>query len=190
MHRDGEDGLDVSQHCIETLRIRAEVHFCQYDGSADILDRNTKNINKWKAIYFSEYAEQLLADIMAVMLPPPGGMIENCNMTWLSIFTFLSRHFDGFSVAECPFPFPCGVHFVLYAAVDNPKLYLRQNNSRERGIENITALHWGIDAITTLMFLLIKMLQSQKKKVIYKPTSFFTVKPIDTDTNGNLHKRN
>lgn len=45
MHRDGEDGLDVGQHCFEMLRILPEAHFCQYQRLAYILDENTTKIS-------------------------------------------------------------------------------------------------------------------------------------------------
>lgn len=38
MHRNGEDGLDVCQHCFELLWILLEAHFCQYQRLANILD--------------------------------------------------------------------------------------------------------------------------------------------------------
>lgn len=57
---------------------------------------------------------------------PPSGLICICNTSHVSYgITFLPGHFDGVSVAKRPFPFPCRVHFILDAAVDNPKLYLR-----------------------------------------------------------------
>lgn len=46
VYRDGEDGLDVGQHCFELLRILFESHFCQYKGLANILDRNTTQRKK------------------------------------------------------------------------------------------------------------------------------------------------
>lgn len=42
MYGDGEDGLDVGQHCFELLRIRLEAHFCQYQRLANILDEKHK----------------------------------------------------------------------------------------------------------------------------------------------------
>lgn len=47
---------------------------------------------------------------------------ETCS----DVRTFLSGHLDGFPVAEGSFAFPRCVHFVFDAAVDDPKLYLRQ----------------------------------------------------------------
>lgn len=41
MYRDGEDGLDVGQHCFELLRILFEPHFRQYQRLTNILDGNT-----------------------------------------------------------------------------------------------------------------------------------------------------
>lgn len=44
MHRDGEDGLDVGQHCFELLRILLEAHFCQHHRLANVLDGKKKGI--------------------------------------------------------------------------------------------------------------------------------------------------
>lgn len=38
MYRDGEDGVDVGQHCFEMLRILLEAHFRQYQGLANVLN--------------------------------------------------------------------------------------------------------------------------------------------------------
>ena len=51
MYRDGEDGLDVGQHCFELLRILLEAHFCQYQRLTDILDEKENKrspFHKWK----------------------------------------------------------------------------------------------------------------------------------------------
>lgn len=47
------------------------------------------------------------------------------------VCTFLSGHLDWFPVAECSFAFPRCVHFVLDAAVDDPKLYLRRTSGKD-----------------------------------------------------------
>lgn len=49
VHRDGEDGLDVGQHCVELLRILLEAHFCQHHRLADILGgkHKMKNDHIW-----------------------------------------------------------------------------------------------------------------------------------------------
>lgn len=63
------------------------------------------------------------------------------RLTGLSAFTFLSRHFDRHTVAERPSPSARCVHFVLDAAVDNPKLYLKPRNTDSRMIHAVGRLN-------------------------------------------------
>lgn len=149
----GEDGPDVGQHPFEVFWIFLEAHFCQDQRFADIFARKEKttiSLFPQEQIQFRDWTESCLplVDGPRTTSPP----------------TFLSRHFDGVSVAERPLPFARCVHFVLHAAVHNPKLYLRSGKPQ-----------WLMQKSTT-----------KSPSALVRPTSFFTVKPIDTDTNGNL----
>lgn len=105
MNGDGKDGVDVAQHCFEMLWILLEAHLCQNQRLADVW--------KWKST---------------------GGRKESgdgCGSgatCWRGheLLTFLRGHSDGLAVAEGPPASARRVHFVLHAAVDDPKLYLRR----------------------------------------------------------------
>lgn len=98
--------------------------------------------------------------------------------TCSGVCTFLSRHLDWFSVAECSFAFPRCVHFVLDAAVDDPKLNLRRTSSKDLCVGGrqqteeprkkrkllyyCTGIHRGMRAITALIFLIINNIKGSK----------------------------
>lgn len=100
------------------------------------------------------------------VLAPPAGTDPN----WLTV---LFGHVDGLAVAEgSPTPARC-VHFILHAAVNDPELYLRW-----RRRESCLLCRGG--------FLLLFMFKHGEAT---QPASFFTVKPTDTDTKGNLRRK-
>lgn len=82
------------------------------------------------------------------------------------LLTFLWGHSDRLAVAEGPPTSARRVHFVLHAAINDPKLYLRRGR-------------WAHSQQ------LRRMLNHRN---VTQPTSFFTVKPTETDTKGNLHR--
>lgn len=52
--------------------------------------------------------------------------------------TFLARHFDGDSIAECSFAFASCVHLVLNAAVHHSKLDLWCGGEEKEGMDTET----------------------------------------------------
>lgn len=88
-----------------------------------------------------------------------------------SRLTFLLGHVDGLAVAEGAPASARRVHFVLHTAVNDPELDLR----------------WGRRARSLLcwVFLLRFMFEYGEET---QPASFFTAKPTETETKGNLRR--
>lgn len=107
------------------------------------------------------------------VMAPPAGEDANCNHPPTPP-TFLRGHPDGPAVAEGPAASPRRVHFVLHDAVDDPKLHLREEGREE---ESVPDGHGDKRKAPPLMF---------NHGIETRPTSFFTAKPTDTDTKGNL----
>lgn len=104
MNGDGKDGVHVAQHCFEMFRILLEAHLCQNQRLADVW--------KWRSAGGRKESGEWR------------GSGATCWRTHKRL-TFLGGHSDGLAVAEGPPASARRVHFVLHAAVNDPKLYLR-----------------------------------------------------------------
>lgn len=122
--RNGEDGVDVAQHCFEMLRILLEAHLCQDQRLADV----------WNGKVQRGGEEGVGSEGTGVVLAPPAG----AHTCWL---TFLSGHVDTLAVAEGAPASARRVHFILHAAVNDPELDLRwgrRASSLSRRVSSLT----------------------------------------------------
>lgn len=127
MYGDGQDGVDVPQHCFEMLWVLLEAQLCQNQRLADVW--------KWK-----RRGARLESG-------EGWGSGATCWRT-CKLLTVLRGHSDGLAVAESP-PAPARrVHFVLHAAVDDPKLYLRRRRTVLRNGETQSGVSAWFDSFT------------------------------------------